>query len=514
MRKNIILIIVIFFIHSAYGQFSLYQESKIEIGSEKVCCMRISNDGRFLAYGDKDGIVYLWDISAKRLLHQLKYHDKSINCIVFDSKNQFLLVGSDDKKISIWDLYSGQIVKTLENFKSEVKCLDISPDNRIIAACGNKKEIYLWEFPLGSFKGKLKNHTKDIVSMSFNSNGDQILSVGKDNHIIIWDVGRQQAIRKTEISSRTMKNSGIDINSANFSFDRSFVGIGIQEHVLAKGGKRMIFKYILSFFDWKTGSEIEVLEGNKKDINFFAISPDKNYVITNNSTLRHSQISFWNIQKGIIEKNYPIEGQITAIEISKNGKWFAVGYSDEINNTKSYINVWQLSGIDGYQRFSSNQEIKSSRSAGFGSAIKLTTPQEPLIQFGERKKLAVMYFDHPGLTEDIAKTTSYLLEGKLGNSTFIELIERNQINDVLSELKYQMSGLTASDAVKVGKHLNAKFILIGSINKLGNLLIITTKLVNAETTQIEGTREVQCTNATIEDISEMVALLAPTIAKY
>jgi hypothetical protein len=80
-------------------------------------------------------------------------------------------------------------------------------------------------------------------------------------------------------------------------------------------------------------------------------------------------------------------------------------------------------------------------------------------------------------------------------------------------LKYQMSGLTASDAVKIGEQLNAEYILLGSINKLGNLLIITAKLVNIETSQIEGIREVQCSNAAIEDIPEMVALLAPAIAK-
>jgi len=68
--------------------------------------------------------------------------------------------------------------------------------------------------------------------------------------------------------------------------------------------------------------------------------------------------------------------------------------------------------------------------------------------------------------------------------------------------------------VEVGQHLNAEYILLGSINKLGNLLIITAKLVNVETAQIEGSREVQCSNATIETISDMVSILAPTIAKY
>jgi len=383
-----------------------------------------------------------------------------------------------------------------------------------LAASGNKNEIYLWEFPICTLKGKLKGHKKNVVAVAYNVNGDQLLSVGEDRQMIVWNVNTLQIMRKTSIEARTMKGSGIDIKSAAFSFDSHFAGVGIQEHMLAKGGRRMIFKYNLSFYDWKTGAEIETLEGNRKDVDFFAISPDKNYVITDNSTLRKNQLSFWNIQKGIIEQNYPIEGKISAVAFSEDGKWLAVGYQDADNKFKSYTNVWQLSGIEGFQRFASDQRVRSSGTTGFGAAMKLTTPEEPLIRFGERKRMAVMYFDNPGLSEDIARTTSYLLEGRLGNSPFVELIERNQIQKVVEELRYQQTGLTTSDAVEVGKHLNAEFILLGSINKLGSLLIITSKLVNVETAQIEGTREVQCSNATIENISEMVSLLAPTIAKY
>ncbi len=516
MLKKILLIflMVIFPFINLFGQFSLYLEDKISVETEKVASLKISKDGRFLAYGDKKGRLYIWDLNAKRKLHELHLHKKQINTIIFDSKNQRLVSGSDDKKIIIWDLYSGKPEKIIENFKSQVKSMDLSPDDRILAAGGNKKEIYLWEFPFGSLKGQLKTHKKDVIALSFNINGNQLLSVGKDKLMVVWDVGKGQLIRKTEIESKTIKNSGIDLLSANFSSDKYFLGIGIQEHVLAKGGRRMTFKYNLAFYDWRTGSEIVILEGNRKDINFFVISPDKNYAITDNSTLRANQISFWNIQKGIAEQNYPIDGEITGIEISEDGNWLAAAYTQDKKYLKSYVNVWKLSGIEGYERFNTSRDIVSSRKSGFGSAMKLNTPEEPLLRFGERKKMAVMYLDNPGLEADVAKTATYLLEGKLGNSPFVELIERNQIDKIISELKYQMSGLTTSDAVEVGKHLNAEYILLGSLNKLGNLLIITTKLVNVETAQIEGTREVQCNNATIENISDMVSLLAPTIAKY
>jgi WD40 repeat protein len=507
-------ILILVFSITVHAQFSLYLENNIPVKTQSISCIKISNDGRFLAFGEKSGVIYIWDLDVMKQLHQLTFHRDAITSLAFDLNNKYLVSGSLDKKIAVWNLYSGQVDKVLKDFKSQISNLKLSPDDRLLAASGKSKEIFLWEFPAGFLKGKLKGHKKDVVSLAFNINGNQILSVGEDKLMIVWDVEKQKLVRKTEIESKTLKNSGIDVKSANFSSDKYFVGVGIQEHVLAKGGRSMIFKYNLSLYEWNTGSEIITLEGNNKDLDLFAISPDKNYIATDNSTLRQNQLSFWNIQTGMVEKNYPMDGEVSVIDISENGQWLAVGVIEDKEYKKCSVMLWKLSGIDGYARFDTGQQIKSTVSSGFGSAIKLTTPSEPLIQFGERKKLAVLYFDSPGLSEDISKTASYLLEGKLGNSPFVELIERNQIEKVISELQYQMSGLTTSDAVDVGKHLNAEYILTGSVNKLGNLLIITSKLISVETSQIKGTREVQCNNATIENVADMIAILAPTIAKY
>ncbi len=496
------------------AQFNLYLENQISVPANEVTCIQISQDGRFLAYGDGGGTLFIRDIRANRQLHTIKAHRGAIRALLFDSKQQRIVSGGEDRRIYIWDLYSGQQEKELREFGSSVTDLSLSPDDRMLAASGSKKEIYLWEFPMGILKGQLKGHKKDVTGIAFNVTGDQLLSVGEDRLMIVWDVNRLSISRQTSIEARTIPESGIDIKSADFSFDRYFVGVGIEEHMLAKGGRGMVFKYNLSFYDWRTGAEIETLTGNRKNIDFFAISPDKQYAITDNSTLQNNSLAFWHIQKGIVEQSYPIEGEITSLAISEDGGWLAVGYRDEQSRGESHVNVWQLSGIEGYERFATGETVRSQGDTGFGASIQITTPDEPLIQFGDRKKLAVMVFDSPGLEADVARTTTYLLEGRLGNSPFVELIERNQIESVLEELRYQQTGLTTSNAVEVGQHLNAEYILIGSINKLGNLLIITAKLVNVETAQIEGTREVQCSNATIETISDMVSVIAPTIAKY
>lgn len=514
MKRLLTITFIILLTLKISAQFNLYLEDQITVNTRKITIMKISPNGRFLAFGHENGTITIWDIKAGRQIHHIQSDHKSVTALVFDRQNQQLISGGRDKNIRVWDLYSGSEQNLIKDFRSPIYSLSLSPDDRFLAAAGRSKTIYLWEYPLGRLKGKLKGHKKDVLAVAFSIGGDQLLSVGEDRQMVVWDINKLTPIRKTTIEARTIKGSGIDIKSAAFSVDRKFAGVGIQEHILAKGGRRMIFKYNLSFYDWETGSEIETLIGNRNDINFFAITPDKRYAVTDNSTLQKKQLSFWNIQNGVIEQNYPIDGPLTTLTVSEDGQWLAVGYSDDRDKNTSHVNIWQLSGIDGYERFASGTSLSTTEKRGFGASIKLTTPQEPLIQYGQRRRLAVINFDSPGLEENVARTATYLLESKLGNSALVELVERNQIQKVMDELQYQQSGLTADNAVQVGQHLNAEYILIGSINKLGNLIIITAKLVNVETSQIEGTREVQCSNATIETISEMVSILAPTIAKY
>lgn len=513
MRHRVVMLSLVLCAGMGQAQFNLYLEQQLPMRTRQVTAMQISKDGRFLACGTEEGVILVRDISAGRTIHTLNGHRAAVRSLIFDSRSQRLLTAADDGNICAWDLYSGSRELEIREFGARIRAICLSPDDRMLAAVGDRKEVYFWEFPAARLKSRLKGHKKAVVAAAFSSGGDQLFSIGEDRQMIVWDVNKLALVRRNSIEARTISGSGIDIKSAEFSADRSFAGIGIEEHILAKGGRGMIFKYNLTFIGWNTGAEIETLQGNRKNIEFFLISPDRKYAVTDNSTLQNNRISFWNIENGVIEQNYPVAGKLTALAIAENGRWLAGAYEDQVDKRLSHVDIWQISGMQGYERFATGQNLEVNENRGFGASIKITTPTAPLILPGTRRRLAVMSFDSRGLEEDVAQTTSYLLESKLGNSTAVELIERNQIDKVLEELKYQQTGLTTSDAAAVGAQLNAEYILIGSINKLGNLLIITAKLVNVETSQIEGTREVQCSNATIETISDMVAALAPTIAK-
>jgi len=54
---------------------------------------------------------------------------------------------------------------------------------------------------------------------------------------------------------------------------------------------------------------------------------------------------------------------------------------------------------------------------------------------------------------------------------------------------------------------------LGSVNQLGRTLNITANLINVESSENEGSRFVECENASPEDISDMVSILAAAMAR-
>lgn len=515
MKKFLLFLSIISLFLQANTQVSLYQNKEIAIPLCAVSDITFSENGKFMAFATSTGRIAVWDINAGRQIREIIFHQKEVAVLKFDHHHEYLITGGDDNLISVWDLYSGNMVKSIDcGFK--IKSISLSPDNKNLSVSGKAKELLLFDFPSLSKRGELENgHTKkNVLFCSFNTNGDQLVSVGDDNKMIFWEPNSLKLIRETNISPNTMDGSGIEITDVKLSSDSKIICVAFQETILAKGGNKMIFKYNLAFYDWTTGKLLQVIENNDCPVNTMDFTPDKKYVVTNNSTLREKKISFWNVRTGMVDINYSFDEiyKISRITVSNDGKWLAVGMNDNYPN--GVVQVFQLSGIDGFERFDYSEQIGQSQAGNMGSSMRLTTPKEPLINIGEKRKMAVMYLDAVGAPPDVAKSASYLLESKLGNSSKLILVERNQIDQVLNEMKYQMTGMTASDAAKVGKQLNAHYVLIGSLNKLGNLLIITTKVVNVETAQIEGSREVECSNATIEDISQMVMMLAPTITVY
>ncbi len=98
-----------------------------------------------------------------------------------------------------------------------------------------------------------------------------------------------------------------------------------------------------------------------------------------------------------------------------------------------------------------------------------------------KMRIAVMNFKAKGVTRSLANNVSELIRNEMINTGRYTVIERAQMDKILKEQGFQMSGCTdVSCAVKIGKILAAKKMLIGTVMKIGKIIVITGRIVDVQ----------------------------------
>ena len=105
----------------------------------------------------------------------------------------------------------------------------------------------------------------------------------------------------------------------------------------------------------------------------------------------------------------------------------------------------------------------------------------------EKMRIAVMDFEAKDITSKDAVKYSELIRNDIVNSGQFVVIERSQMGQILKEQGLQQTGCTdVSCAVEIGKVLSARKILVGTIMKIEDQIIITGRIVDVE----NGTAEI------------------------
>ena len=93
--------------------------------------------------------------------------------------------------------------------------------------------------------------------------------------------------------------------------------------------------------------------------------------------------------------------------------------------------------------------------------------------------IAVLELEQKGLTKQEAEILTDRLTTKLVSIGKYQVVERNNMDMILQEQKFQKSGCTDSEcAVEIGQLLNTDLIVIGSVSKFGTTWVLDARLIN------------------------------------
>ena len=95
------------------------------------------------------------------------------------------------------------------------------------------------------------------------------------------------------------------------------------------------------------------------------------------------------------------------------------------------------------------------------------------------------------------------LAGGFAKGGLVKPVERKELEKVMEELKLSMSGLTDEDyALQAGKLLGAKYLLFGSLSKIGDQIKISCRLIETETSQIVYTESARGKYDSLFDVED------------
>lgn len=121
--------------------------------------------------------------------------------------------------------------------------------------------------------------------------------------------------------------------------------------------------------------------------------------------------------------------------------------------------------------------------------------------------IAVAEFEGKNVPQAEASMVAGLFRAELANSKKFVVVEKANMDEMLSESDLQKTGLTASgSAVRTGKILNVKHMIVGSLSKIQSLYFVTVNVVDVETGRITASYK-QSTGAAkgLESICRKIA---------
>ena len=282
----------------------------------EVKCLTFSQDGKFLASGDNELTVIVWDWQKNQKFilqghEKAGWWDKGVNSVAFSPCQGFLVSGGDDQTLRIWSLETKKLISTLTGHQDKVTAVAVHPDGEIIASGSEDKTVKIWSVKTGEILATLQGHSDKVLTVKFSQNGQLLASGGGENDktVIIWNLG--------EKSSITLKGHS-DWFGGILSVD-----FGSNNKFLASGSKDKTIK----IWDIKRGTEVKTLSEHSDHINSVSVSPNNQLLASGGDD---KSLKLWDLKAGKAIISIPHPQKIYSVCFSPDCNYIATACQDKI----------------------------------------------------------------------------------------------------------------------------------------------------------------------------------------
>ncbi|KAM6126485.1 U3 small nucleolar RNA-interacting protein 2 [Phoenicopterus ruber ruber] len=157
-----------------------------------ILCMAISSDGKYLATGDRNKLIMIWDPATCKRLHIFTGHRDAVSGLSFRKGTHQLYSASHDRCVKVWDVAENAYMETLFGHQDVITGLDSLSRECCVTAGGRDGTVRLWKIPEESqlvFCG----HQGSIDCIQL-INEEHMVSGADDGSLALWGLTKKKPL--------------------------------------------------------------------------------------------------------------------------------------------------------------------------------------------------------------------------------------------------------------------------------------------------------------------------------
>ncbi|CAL1535158.1 unnamed protein product [Lymnaea stagnalis] len=165
----------------------------VHIGhTDHILCLAISSDGKFLAAGDMNNMIKLWNPQDCSFIHKFRGHRGPVTGVSFRKGTHTLYSCSADKVVKVWSVDDLAYVETLFGHNTPITGIDSLMRDRAITSGGRDKSVHIWKITEDS---QLLFHGNDgSIECVALINESNFFTGADDNSLSLWSVLKKKPL--------------------------------------------------------------------------------------------------------------------------------------------------------------------------------------------------------------------------------------------------------------------------------------------------------------------------------
>ncbi|KAI4880993.1 hypothetical protein NFI96_012562 [Prochilodus magdalenae] len=173
-----------------------------------ILCMAISSDGKYLATGDMNKLIMIWEPATCKHLYKFTGHRDAVSGLAFRRGTHDLYSASHDRSVKVWNVDENAYVETLFGHQDVITGLDCLGRERCVTAGGRDRTVRVWKIAEESqlvFQGH--EGSIDCVQLI---NEEHMVSGGDDGCLCVWSVHKKRPVSKVKQAHGLHGSAGLE----------------------------------------------------------------------------------------------------------------------------------------------------------------------------------------------------------------------------------------------------------------------------------------------------------------